>query len=112
MTTTERNKLVKKALSERFGAKNVSVRGGRGTAYGWIEVTILSDAIEEAIKQGLENGDSIETIKETLKSDVLKISDEARDIIHKTGVEIYTFTSDDGYNSEHECLLINVRFTK
>ena len=34
--------------------------------------------IEEAIKQGLENGDSIETIKETLKSDVFDYSNDVR----------------------------------
>lgn len=36
----ERNKKVKSILSGIFGSKNVSVVGGRGTAYGWCEIGI------------------------------------------------------------------------
>ena len=35
-----RNKEVKQILSKIFGNKNVSVVGGRGTAYGWCEISI------------------------------------------------------------------------
>jgi len=38
-TTTERNKQVKVILKKVFG-KSVSVTGGRGTAYGWVGISI------------------------------------------------------------------------
>lgn len=40
MDIKTRNKQVKAILSERFGSKAVSVRNGRGTAWGWCEVSI------------------------------------------------------------------------
>lgn len=43
MTPTEnktRNQKVKKILAKEFGTKNVSVRGGKGTSYGWCDITI------------------------------------------------------------------------
>lgn len=39
MTTAERNRLIKKVLREAF-RKNVTVRGSRGTAYGWVTINI------------------------------------------------------------------------
>ena len=42
MSVKERNRLIKKVLVEEFGFKNVKVRGDRGTAYGWVEVTITA----------------------------------------------------------------------
>jgi predicted sugar kinase len=40
MEVAERNRLIKKDLAKIFGYKNVSVQGDRGTAYGWIDITI------------------------------------------------------------------------
>ena len=40
LTTAERNRAIKKALSKEFGAKNVHVIGDKGTAYGWVKVLI------------------------------------------------------------------------
>jgi len=36
MGVKERNKRIKEVLGREFGYKNVRVRGGRGTAYGWV----------------------------------------------------------------------------
>jgi hypothetical protein len=36
----ERNRLIKKVLTAEFGAGKVSVKGSRGTAYGWVTVKI------------------------------------------------------------------------
>jgi hypothetical protein len=35
-----RNRLIKAALAEEFGWGNVSVRGDRGTAYGWVNIKV------------------------------------------------------------------------
>jgi hypothetical protein len=40
MTITERNRLIKKILSHAFGHGNVTVKGSRGTAYGWVSIRI------------------------------------------------------------------------
>jgi hypothetical protein len=40
MTIAERNRLIKKILTDAFGTGNVTVRGSRGTAYGWVSVRI------------------------------------------------------------------------
>ena len=40
MDIAERNRLIKKILSKAFGQGNVTVRGSRGTAYGWVSVKI------------------------------------------------------------------------
>ena len=40
MDSKARNKQVKAILSKQYGRANVSVKGGRGTAYGWCEVYI------------------------------------------------------------------------
>jgi|GEM_PF-1960754 len=47
MNLNERNRSIKKALSAEFGSKNVRVRGGRGTAYGWVDVTIFISVPDE-----------------------------------------------------------------
>jgi hypothetical protein len=39
MNIAERNRLIKKILVKSFGA-GVTVRGSRGTAYGWVTVNI------------------------------------------------------------------------
>ena len=44
METNERNKRIKKELSKVFGKENVSVRGDRGTAYGWVNIKIKSNS--------------------------------------------------------------------
>jgi len=36
----ERNRAIKKALARVFGVENVRVRGDRGSAYGWVDITI------------------------------------------------------------------------
>jgi hypothetical protein len=40
MDTATRNRQIKKVLTGVFGAGKVNVRGSRGTAYGWVSVTI------------------------------------------------------------------------
>ena len=42
MTTAERNRKIKSVLSAAFGKGKgkVTVRGSRGTAYGWVDVNI------------------------------------------------------------------------
>ena|SRR5260221_8413264 len=40
MEIAERNRAIKKVLEQAFGRGKVTVRGSRGTAYGWVRVHI------------------------------------------------------------------------
>lgn len=40
MEIAVRNRLIKSVLSQAFGKGKVTVRGSRGTAYGWVSVKI------------------------------------------------------------------------
>lgn len=40
MNVAERNRAIKRTLEMAFGKGKVSVRGSRGTAYGWVSVDI------------------------------------------------------------------------
>ncbi len=40
LSVAERNRLIKRALARVFGRENVRVRGSRGTAYGWVKITV------------------------------------------------------------------------
>ena len=40
MTIADRNRAIKKLLYEAFGRGKVTVRGHRGTAFGWLTVNI------------------------------------------------------------------------
>lgn len=40
MEAAERNREIKKVLTKAFGAGKVTVKGSRGTAYGWVSVKI------------------------------------------------------------------------
>lgn len=89
MTNERKNELkaVKQALAKNFGYQNVSVNAGRGTASGWIEITV------NVHKYQKEENENLRAYIET--------------IVRKTGVKIYKYTDDMNY--DHECLLVNVR---
>jgi hypothetical protein len=40
MSTATRNRAIKKALQQAFAGMKVAVTGGRGTAHGWVTVSI------------------------------------------------------------------------
>jgi len=82
MNHTENLKIIKKALAEKYGYKNISVRNGSGTAWGWVEVSITVEGATEGVEK------------------------EAEAIIHNTGVKLYTYSRD--YGDDGECLLIGV----
>jgi len=43
MGVKERNKAIKAALAKEFGFRNVRVKGGRGTAYGWVDIYVTAE---------------------------------------------------------------------
>jgi len=63
-TIAKRNRAIKKALSREFGRKNVRVRGGRGTAYGWVDVTVTIPVPDDF--QIIEDGHYTQEAKEAM----------------------------------------------
>lgn len=105
------NKLIapaKKALGERFGYKNVSVRNGQGTAWGWVEVRITTKKPDFAIVD--DSGFYSSKGRESMQ----QISNEAKKIMYeawkKLGLEPYTYSSDDGYGTESDEVLVSVEY--
>jgi hypothetical protein len=80
--TAQRNREIRKFLTEKYG-KGISVTGGTGTAYGWVRVKLggsFSHDEQRAIEKQIEA---------------------------KFSEDLYTYTCDDGYNTESYCLNIS-----
>lgn len=43
MDVAARNRLIKQILVKEYGKGNVTVRGSRGTAYGWVSVEVRTE---------------------------------------------------------------------
>ena len=100
-TTAEKNRAIKKALATVYGQKNVQVTGGKGTAYGWIHINVsIPPVTGSAEYRKIHNEHSS------------KARDVAREALKEIGESFYTYTSDDGYNSENECVLIQIHEMK
>ena len=72
MNTAERNRAIKKALSREFGAKNVRVRGGRGTAYGWVDVTVTIP-VDFQVSDGMYYTEKAKVVMDQTRSRVIQI---------------------------------------
>ena len=101
MDIKERNKQIKKALGREFGYRNVSVRGGRGTAYGWVHVKIRIPKPHEG-ECGLYCDDCAKA-KEDAERKVWEI-------LEKTGLydELGTWYDDMGYKHKEITLDIEL----
>lgn len=107
------NKLIrpaKQALAKKYGYKNVSVKNGRGTAWGWVEVSVSTKKPITSC-DGIHTGwDTCYTCQEASRN----IEHEASRIMYaawqKEGLKPYTYTQDDGYGSERDDVLISVHY--
>lgn len=92
---------VKKALKGHF--TNLKCVNGKGTAWGWVELSFDLPKPKECYCAEQLTGYCLPCSK---------ARDEARkkvyDLIKKSKVELYNFTSDDGYNTERDCMLIDI----
>lgn len=88
-------KPIKKALAARYGYKNVSVKNGSGTAWGWVEALVTVEG-EESREASQAVGREAEEI--------------AYKAVKEAGLEFYTYSSDDGYGEDRSCFLLHVSF--
>ena|SRR3989304_5127593 len=122
MTTKERNKQVKQILSVEFGSKNVSVTGGKGTAYGWVNIEIKTD--DPCPFKQHENSCSFYCKDRICKGNNLPINDGWGNTVRQLkyvelqdktetlikGIDFGKFCSDDGYNTMLDEVNISIVF--
>jgi hypothetical protein len=103
MTTRQQENIkIKQALKKEFPVYKISVRQDHGTASGWKLVKIETN-ISENGRYGNAKGEWNKEVCEKFST----IEKKAREIV-KQNCELYTYCSDDGYNTERDCLLIDV----
>jgi hypothetical protein len=101
---SDRNRKIKKTLSNIFARENVKVTGGRGTAYGWIHLNINLPVPFDCVGHDKDGQPYAHTHNcpaclETVKT-AERVIDRALD---DSGV--YNYTDDMGY--KHRELLTN-----
>jgi len=97
MDVNARNKQVKEILSKHYGKGNVSVKGGRGTAYGWCEVYITIQRPKACICE--PEGFYCQVCKDAVNG----ISSEAESLL--SGVEFYHY----GDNSPELLIQVSIK---
>lgn len=91
-----RNKLIKKALAAEFGYKNVSVKGDRGTAYGWVDIKIK-------VKKTHRECDWLCPL---CRDERWRVRDKVWKILKETGLDKELSTYYDDMNCERkECII-------
>lgn len=79
---------IKSFLKKIYPDKTIKVEKGRGTASGWVHITLVTH------EWGLPESDIRRDIDRLLESKSKEF-------------DISYYTSDDGYDSENSCILIN-----
>lgn len=100
----------KKALSEKYGYKNVTVRNGQGTAWGWVECRIDVKKPETNCTKAHTPWDTCYTCQDARRA----ISNEAEALMYKAwqkeGLKPYTYLTDDGIGTDRNEVLIDVNY--
>ena len=100
MRVKERNRLIKLVLSKEFGYKNVRVRGGRGTAYGWVDIYITVKKPHKGECKGFMG------LCEECMAKIEEVKKRAWEILEKEGLTKHLFKYyDDFGNLKYECII-------
>lgn len=103
-------KPIKKALATKYGFKNVTVKNGTGTAWGWVKIGVSVPKPEVADHEHSEYGCTKCRVSENAISK--EVEDLASQALKDNNLKFHTYCSDGGYNSERDCVLIDVNFIK
>jgi len=119
----ERNKQVKSILAQEFGQKNVSVKNGTGTAWGWCNIGIKTPDpcpnkqnsntcrfyCTDGICKGTNRPFGVGGIGLTTRQlTLMDINDRVEKLL--TDTAFFKFYSNDGYNTPTDKVIINVDF--
>lgn len=97
----------KQALAQKYGYKNVSVKNGRGTAWGWVEANIYMDRPQNCTG---DNPFYCSNCRETLNNVYTEAHKIMADAWVKAGLRPYTYYADDGYNTANSSVLVQASF--
>jgi adenine deaminase len=92
---------VKKALKGHF--QNLKSVNGKGTAWGWVHLSFDYKKPEECYcnrTQGMYCSKCRDAHQEATK--------KVYELIKQSKTELYSYCSDDGYNTDRDCMLIDV----
>jgi len=107
VSANEITKIVKVALAERYGRKNVSVQKGRGTASGWVSATIEIQRPKGCYC--LEGMPYCMRCREELNLAAKEARDRVYAAMDFADAEFSTFYSDDGVgNIPRDCFNLHV----
>jgi hypothetical protein len=93
---------VKKALKGHF--QNLRCVNGKGTAWGWVELSFDIERPADCYCNERLTGycpACSEKIREA-RQKVYKLIKDAN-------IELYNYIADDGYNTERDCMLIDIK---
>jgi len=102
-----RASIIKKALVKTYGRKNVSVIKGRGTASSWVEARVkVSNPLCGCNENVIGRCETCKNVFIEHRHEIEKIANEA---LRANGAEHSTFYADDGYNTEMNEFLAEVK---
>jgi hypothetical protein len=99
--------IAKKALSKRYGHKNVSVKNGTGTAWGWLHVNIKYPKASPCTCEHNQWGiiKYCDSCKNTMHAEKKLAHAIVREALASENKKLYTYTDDGGYGDHNEMLL-------
>lgn len=107
MPTKELSKIVRVGLAGRYGARNVSVTKGLGTASGWVDARIQIKKPYDCICS--DGRGHCRMCMDTIQ----RTADEARKIAHgcleKQGEKFNSYCDDMGEDRECFCLQVRIK---
>lgn len=98
-------KPIKTVLAKKYGFKNVIVKSGRGTSSGWVEIKV------KIAKPRIGHQPECSYCPECRKFERFmcgQVREAAQEALSKENLKFNTYCSDDGYDSERDCVLIDV----
>jgi len=96
---------VKKALKGHF--QNLRCVNGRGTAYGWVELSFDYPKPEKCDCEWLKKTRGYGICQGCLDQQ-REAEKKVYELINKAGVELYHYYADDGYDTKRAEILINI----
>lgn len=99
----DRARSVKAILSKEYGAKNVSVRMGHGTARGWLHVVVKEAPPRTCVCRSNFLRIGCVLCRQIYVIERVKIMDLLKDI------EFSTYSPDDGTDESKQCVLVEVQ---
>ncbi len=108
ITAKEIPKIVKKALAEIYGFKNVTANRGRGTAWGWVEARIKVAKPSSCICSPTTR--YCEACRLTLRTAEANANKAVYAAMNMAGAKFYTYCSDDGMGVERDEFLLQADF--